>query len=145
MEDSSATRGKAWHCSCRVSVVPTSVCSGEWSLFCVQAVSFHHGFPPRHVEPGLVRVYHPDRTPELHGGEGPHSGQHRDVRLHGEGCRASFACWGGLPPMSLLPRGPWRDPGPWEPNSPWEGWAAPQPLHSVRVSALLIGCHFPII
>ena len=36
------------------------------------------------MEPGLVRLHHPDWAPELYGGEGPHPGQHRDIRLHGE-------------------------------------------------------------
>lgn len=58
--------------------------AAEWVPF-LQVVSLHHGFPPRHMEPSLVRVHHPDWAAELHGGEGAHPGQHRDVRLHGEG------------------------------------------------------------
>lgn len=36
------------------------------------------------MEPCVVRLHHPHRSTQLHGGEGPHPRQHRDLRLHGE-------------------------------------------------------------
>lgn len=42
----------------------------------------HHRLPSRHVEPCVVRLHHPHRSAQLHGGERPHPRQHRDLRLH---------------------------------------------------------------
>lgn len=85
MEGLSATQGKLSGDAMLWAVCDHGKCTfllTKITLF--QAVSLHHRFPPRHMESSVVCLHHSNRASEFHGGEGPHPGQHRDIRLHGE-------------------------------------------------------------